>query len=320
MTTALLDDFCHRLMEQHVPLKGFKPAALAQEFVDFFGLPTFPGMKEITAQLERAGVETAKCTHLECGLRGVHTGSKKGRYLIEYDAYDPDGSQEHTVLHEFYEITCERVGDLYPKVRKPDGEDLCHEADRFAAATLMQPEVFHPFVERSGLDVVTLQRMYTKRAYSSVALRLVEVMQHQPLLCVMYERREEGEPHLWVPDSLPEMFRTTVVARTRGFKLRTTRRPLSLLRGLLPRRGDPPAPGSIAERVILSGRPFCVDRVSGYDLWHADDLIVAARPVIWNGRVAKVAVIAVPYRDRSVLQPQTCQAAFQHIAEGYQVI
>ena len=31
---------------------------------------------------------------------------------------------------------------------------------------------------------------------------------------------------------------------------------------------------------------------------------MAARPVLWKGRVAKVAVVAVPYGDRAVLAPQ----------------
>ena len=61
----------------------------------------------------------------------------------------------------------------------------------------------------------------------------------------------------------PGVFKATVVARTPGFRLRANRRPLSCLRGLLPRRGDPPIPGSVAERVALTGRPVCVERVRG---------------------------------------------------------
>lgn len=318
MTTALLDDFCHRLM-QHVTLSnGFHPTALAHEFVDFFGLSTFPRMGEITAQLERAGVGTAQCTQLR-NFRGVHTGTKNGSYLIEYDAFDWDGAQEHTVLHETYEIIRERLSDLYPAVRLPQGKRMCQEADRFAAATLMQPEVFSMFAEKSGLDVVALQDMYG-RAYSSLAVRLVEVMRHQPLLSVLYERKEEGNPHEWAAAPSPDVFKATVVARTPGFRLRATRRPISCLRGLLPRRGSSPAIGSIAERVISSSRPVYVEKVSGYDLWQADDLAVAARPATWYGRLAKVAVVAVPYRDRSLLSAQVCKASFLYIPEAHQVI
>ena len=66
---------------------------------------------------------------------------------------------------------------------------MCREADRFAAVVLMQAEVFSVFAEKSGLDVVALQRMYG-RAYSTVELRLAELMQHQPLLTVLYDRKE----------------------------------------------------------------------------------------------------------------------------------
>ena len=171
----------------------------------------------------------------------------------------------------------------------------------------MQPTLFGLFAEAAGFDVVALQRMYG-RAYSSLAIRLAEVMQHQPLLAVLYERRETGDPCLWPSASGPGSFKATVVARTPGFRLRMQRRPLSRLRGLLPRRGAPPAQGSVAERVALTGRAVYVDRVSGYDLWSDDDLAVAARPVNWHGRLAKIAVVAVPYRDRSVLRPQLGRA------------
>lgn len=317
-TTTLLDDFCNRLMEEVVPSKGLHPSALAQEFVAFFGLPTFPRMQEITTQLEKAGVRTTECTRLR-ELRGYHTGTRNGDYLIEYDAFDWDGAQEQTVLHEFYEIVRERLKDLHPSVWKPQGKGMCREADRFAAAVLMQPAVFSAFAERSGLDVVALQRVYG-RAYSTVALRLAEVMQHQPLLAVLYERKEGGEPHQWSETCPPERFKASVVVRTPGFRLRTTRRPLSCLRAMLPRRGSAPAPGSVAERVILTGKPVYIERVSGYDLWQADDLAVAAMPVFWYGKLAKIAVIAVPYHDRSVLSRQVCRAVFQRIAEAHQVI
>ncbi len=145
-------------------------------------------------------------------------------------------------------------------------------------------------------------------------------MQSQPLLTVLYERKEEGEPRTWEAAPAPEVFRATVVARTPGFRLRTQKRPLSCLRGLLPRRGAPPAPGSVAERVVLTGRPVYVERVSGHDLWRADDVTVAARPVNWHGRLAKVSVTAVPYRDRSILSPQLGHASFERIPQVHQVI
>ena len=63
-----------------------------------------------------------------------------------------------------------------------------------------------------------------------------------------------------------------------------------------------------------------MERVSGYDLWRVDDITVAVRPVFWQGRLAKVALIAVPFRDRSVLAPQFGQASFDCLPEAHQMI
>ena len=71
--------------------------------------------------------------------------------------------------------------------------------------------------------------------------------------------------------------------------------------------------------VYASADP-AVDRVSGYDLWRADDLTMLARPVIWSGQVAKVSVVTVPYRDRSVLLPQFANGAFERISHAHQVL
>ncbi len=315
-----IGEFCRRLVEGASPAGRLQPAEVAREFVGYFGLSTFPKMEEIIALLRRAGIETAPCTNLPHGLRGVHVGIKNGPYFIEYDAFDWDGAQEHTVLHETYEIVMGRIRDMHPGSDFPSEKWLCKEADRFAASTLMQPDCFSLFAEATGFDVLSLRSAYG-RAYSTLTLRLAEVMRHQPLLAVLYERKGDNQGSEQPEEALDDAGLTaTVVARTPGFRLRTDRRPLSRLRGLLPRRGSPPAPGSVVETVVRSGRPVYVDRVSGYDLWRCDDVTVAARPVLWGGQVSKVALVAVPYRDRSVLRPQLEQDVFHHIEEAHQVI
>ena len=319
MNEVTLDDFCRHLMNGGAPNGRLQPPAIARQFVDYFGFSAFPDMDEIKTVLEGAGVATVVLSHDTGGFRGYHTGEKDGVYEIVIDASEPKGTQEYTAFHESYEIVRERLRDIYPKIGAPEGRRKCRQADRFAAAALMQPYWFSLFAEASGFDVVALQRTYG-RAYSSLTIRLVEVMRHQPLLAVLYERGEEGGPREWAADAAPGVFEAKVVARTPGFRLRTRRRPLSNLRGLLPRRGAPPTQCSVAERVILTGRPVYVERVSGYDLWHNDDVTVAARPASWHGRLAKVALVAVPYRDRSILRPQLAHAHFERIPRAHQVI
>ena len=314
-----LNDFCHYLMHRGSGGAKLQPAAIAREFVDYFGFSPFPRMDEIREKLKRAGIRIEITGRDTGGLRGHHVGTRDGDYYIELDAADWDGANEHTLLHEAYEIVRERLRDLYPRIGAPEGLKKCRQADRFAAEALMQPRWFSIFAEASGFDVVALHEAYG-RAYSSLTIRLAEVMRNQPLLAVLYERREPGKPQRWNAIPSPELFRATVVARTPGFKLRTVKKPMRYLRGYLPRRGAPPSQCSVAERVVLTGRPAFVERVSGYDLWHHDDVTVAARPVFWYGKLARVSLVAVPYWDRSVLKPQLAQASFERIPHAHQVL
>ena len=154
------------------------------------------------------------------------------------DASEGDGAREHTTLHECYEIVRERLHDLYPHLGAPRGKTKCRQADRFAAAALMQPYWFSLFAETSGFDVVALHRTYG-RAYSSLTIRLAEVMRHQPLLAVLYERGEAGDPREWAADAPPEVFRAKVVARTPGFRLRTRQKtPVQSSRSAAPAGGS----------------------------------------------------------------------------------
>ena len=319
MSCTTLDDFCMSLTRGRTPPNRLQPAEVARRFVGFFGLSPFPRMEEMVRVLRKAGIETVADANLDRGLRGIHLGTSRGAYVIRYDASESNGTQEHTVFHEAYEIVRERLSDLYPWVGRPEGKTLCRQADRFAAAALIQPRMFSLFAETAGLDVMALQRVYG-RAYSSLTIRLAEVMHHQPLLAVLYERKGADEPLRWAEHPSPEEFTATVVARTPGFRLRTAKRPLSNLRGLLPRKSNPPAQCSVAERVVLTSRPVYVERVTGYDLWKADDITVAARLANWHGRLAKIAVVAVPFRDRKVLAPQLAQTPFEHIPVAHQVI
>ena len=174
---------------------------------------------------------------LEDGLKGAHFGDPGNGYDIYYREAPWEGASEHTVLHEAYEIIHETLCDIESDA--PPDRKVCQEADRFAAAVLMQPEIFTTLAECSGLDVLALQKHFG-RSYASVTLRLAEVMRGQPFLAVLYERREKGDPASW-NESVPAHFRATVVARTPGFK------PLASMllggyRGGIPFRGRAPSP------------------------------------------------------------------------------
>ena len=64
-----------------------------------------------------------------------------------------------------------------------------------------------------------------------------------------------------------------------------------------------------AEQAARTGTPIYVESVG------AQGVSLAVRPVRWGGQVAKIAVVAVPYRDRSALLPQIAQGGFERLAK-----
>ena len=136
------------------------------------------------------------------------------------------------LLPEAYEIIHETLCAMYSDA--PSGGTVCREADRFAASVLMQPRGFALLAQKSGLDVLALQREY-RCSYASVTLRLAETVRDQPLMVVLYEREERGDPRGWTE---PPVLRATVVRRTRGFGTPATFL-ICGFRGGVPRRGRP---------------------------------------------------------------------------------
>ena len=302
MSSLSLNDFCHHLVEGDASGPNLSPVDVAREFVDFFHLSTFPNMDELTTVLGSAGVRVVVCPDVPSDLRGYHTGTNDEGYEIRVDLLEWDGAQEHTVLHETYEIVIERVSDLHPWIVAPQGKYMCRLADRFSAAVLMQPKRFTQFAETSGLDVIALQKEYG-RAYSSVTMRLAEEMRQQPLMAILYEREARNEHHYRTTATVAK-FRSSVVTRTHGFGVRHCI-PLCGSRGGMPRWGMPPPPGSLAEGVALKGRPDYAEVEPG-----SGDVAVVVRPVFWYGVLEKIVVVAVPYCDRSVLWPQLADPSF----------
>ena len=123
MSRATLDGFCRLLVDGGAPGVRLHPTAIAREFVDFFGLSAFPRMDEIETRLKGAGVATVVYSSDTRGLRGYHTGTRSGGYEIVIDESESNATQEHTALHEAYEIVRERLCDLYPHVRSPPGQE-----------------------------------------------------------------------------------------------------------------------------------------------------------------------------------------------------
>ncbi len=295
MMEKTLGGFCRDLLDDDRYGQAIDPEELAGRFVGHFGLSARPTLEELTALAERAGFGTVREGKMD-GLKGAHVGQPGGEYHIYHREDLWEGSKTQTVLHEMYEITLERMAEIHsPGMPVPNGPNpvICQQAERFAAAALLQPGIFLPYAQASGLDVAALHDVFGC-AYSSAALRVAEVVRDPPLLVVLYEREERGDPEGWTE---PAVLRARVVRRTAGFGTRRSR----LLNGRLggmPRKDKALASGSLAERAAHSG---------GMEYAEGDGLAVAARPVRWKGRLAKVILVAVPWERRSVLEPQLGQ-------------
>ena len=279
------EDFCRGVLDDS-PREALDQERLAARFVRYFDVPARPTMDELRSMLRRAGFGEVSGRHLD--VKGIHYSAPGGGYDIHYRDDLWHGTQDYSVLHETYEIIHETLWDM----NSGDAPDrtVCREAERFAAAVLMQPRVFKPLALEWGLDVPALQQAF-RCSYASVTIRLAEVLRHPPLMAILYEREDDGDPAGWTE---PPELRATVVRRTRGFGSPVPF-PISGFRGGLPRRGRPLPDGSLAEQAVRYGTSRYAEE---------GGLAVVAKPVFWKGRLAKMVVVAVPDPDGAVLDPQ----------------
>ena len=282
------EEFCRRLLDDDSAHDTLNPEGIAADFVRYFRLSGRPTLDELCVMLSRAGFGEVSGRHLD-SVKGIHYSAPGGGYDIHYRDDLWDGTQDYSVLHETYEIIHETLCDMHSD--SPPDRKVCREADRFAAAVLMQPRAFEPLAMEFGLDVLALQQAF-RCSYAAVTIRLAEVLRHPPLMAVLYERAEGVDPEGWTEP--PDDLRATVVKRTRGFGTSACL-PISGFRGVFPRRGWPIPGGSLAEQAVRYGRAEYV---------HDGGYAVIARPVAWNGKLAKVVVIAVSDSDGALLNPR----------------
>ncbi|MDE2937404.1 MAG: ImmA/IrrE family metallo-endopeptidase [Chloroflexota bacterium] len=289
--SEILGGFCRDLLEDHEQGIRLDPETVAARFVSWFGVSAIPTLDELTGLARRTGLgEVLEGKRMD-GLRGAHIGQPGGEYHIYYRDDLWEGSKAQTLAHEIYEIILENMG-VKDSGSEPDPL-VCLQAERFAVSVLMQPDIFAPCAEDCGLDVAALHDRFGS-SYASAALRLAEVVKRPPLLVVLYGHSEKGDPALWPAGDDLARLRAKVVRRTRGFRAQRSQL-MGGWRGGMPHRDRAVPPGSLAESAARSGETEYAEE---------DCLAAAATPVIWKGRLAKVAVVAVPADYRNALEPQ----------------
>ena len=170
------EDFCRLLLDDS-PREALDPERLAARFVRYFDVPARPTMEQIKALLKRAGFgEVSGRRHLD--VKGIHYSAPGGGYDIHYREDLWAGTQDYSVVHETYEIIYETLCDM--DSGSPPDRIVCTQAERFAAAVLMQPRAFEPLALEWGLDVLKLQRAFLC-SYAAVTIRLAEVLRRGDL-------------------------------------------------------------------------------------------------------------------------------------------
>jgi len=188
------------------------------------------------------------------------------------------------------------------------------DADRFAAAVLMQPEVFTAAVMQTGLDICSLRRYFRNRSYASVAIRTRElfrppfIAEDVDFMITIYDRENNGDPHHLDLYCCPEDFHVSCVVKTPGIRLSKSKTHANFRSYLWPRRlfsvvGERPAPGFIVDEVINEDGPVYYEEIR-FDLLGANHMSLLARPVHWFGRLAKIVVVAVRQKDSYLLEKQ----------------
>ena len=280
------EEFCRTLLDDH-PQKALEPETLAARFVRYFDVPARPSMEQLKALLKQTGFGEVSGSR-QIDAKGIHYSSPNGGYDIHYREDLWDGTQDYSVIHETYEIIYETLCDM--ESGSPPDRKVCSQAERFAAAVLMQPRAFEPLALEWGLDVLRLQRAF-RCSYAAVSIRLAEVLRDPPLMVVLYAREDGRDPKDWADSS---GLRVKVAQRTLGFGT-PSEFPICGERGGVPRLGRSIPTGSLAEQAIR----YSTARYAQYGGYAA-----LARPVIRNEMLVRVVVVAVPEYAAAVLGPQ----------------
>lgn len=312
MTVYSLHDFCRELLADRSFDETLEPEELAAMFVDRFRVSRRPSLEEMKRLMHQASFGRVEARAMDSALRGAHFAVSGNSYLICYRKGLWRGAAEHTVLHEAFEIVCETLLDMQDRPPAPPTKATCRSADRFAAAVLMQPEVFADRAKSCGLDVIDLHHEFG-RSFASITMRLAEVLDDPAFMVVLYETRYGRLHRDRKGRRIDGALRASVVRRKPEFEDLTSQSP-QRPRECGPMLGMTPRNGSLAARSARTGRSLYAE--SGGSASEETRFAAVARPVIWRRRLTKVIVLAVPYEQRDCLAPQLSASRFDRLRIG----
>lgn len=298
-----LDRFSRLLTEKYGNPHALSPEGMAEEWVTGTGLSALPSLSEIHRKLESYGLSLQQGA--TPGLRGHHYCYRGGDPTIVYEDTDWRGAVEFTLLHEFYEVILDRLTGILPCHEPLSPSEACWRANRFAAAVLMQKDIFLQALHESNFDIVWLHRHFY-RSYSAVAIRAVRLLsevtgpRRKEFGCAIYQR--SGDPRQW-GNGQPADFHVGCAVYTPSLRLERRRYPTHFI----PNKEDGVLPGSIAEMALKTNRPVLLRKAAPFDVAKGKGLTLLARPVCWFGKLSKVVLHVTALEDSHILESQAKQ-------------
>jgi Zn-dependent peptidase ImmA (M78 family) len=303
-----LSAFCEQFCIKHGNERIHDAELLALEFRRYFKLPLDLRLTELRELLEKKQIAEFKQDSLPEGNRGSYF-RLEDRIIIKVNEDDWEGSQEFTIAHELREI----VGDLARislGFNESSLDELELEADAFAAALLMDSRAFREDAIKSGFDPIYLHEKYHK-SYIGVVSRIASVLSHEnhsPFWGTVLERQGNTPPGFFVSGCFHRTQPYLPLVRYTTPNL------------VFPKRGQLVPIRGCLKKAVDGCESVFINQLTELDFWDRYCLSVLIRPVIWQGRVVKLIIVAVPHEQTHKIQPQLYRVSPTIVEKAHQFI
>ncbi len=283
--------FCRYVVGKYGGMEGISEEQMAKEFraVYFKSLPL--NLKTLKTVAAICGIELKGLDRMPGSMRGYHE-VYDDRIIVYFKSGDSSSGIQNTILHEMREIVETLVAETNPDYTPLKTTARHIAANKFASAVLLPEESFKGKVYQTGLDVMTLSKIYSKSC-SQVLLRMGEVLQGKLFFyAALYEPEPDSETGWQVSYRTVSYNEEDLDSNFRGD-------------GFLPRKGRPVLPGSLADMAIQNKKTYMVRQISVLDDMTDEGLTAIARPLIdADAGTVMVAEVILLSHDAHLLGPQ----------------
>ena len=303
----LLDDFAYAFLSDKRHYSEVRADDLADEFRTFFNLPLFPSIADLTQLCGRLGIPIKPLPAGLGDVSGLNTWSEREGHEIFLSESVTLVHYQHTLCHELREVleqTFARTHPNYTAMNTHDNKIMNPASDRFAACLLMAGEASRGILREMGFDVVRFASEKV-RSLASVIMRTQELFSiTEPYSIVggvwLFERDwdQRDTPGIAMHD-----MRLQHRAHLGGFSV-DKRGPAHAraARGAFPTKGSRVDGFEQTTRAFGTRRPYLM-RLGGFDLFHEQDYIVGAEPLMRGPLPMRIVMTAVQTKYERVVAP-----------------